>query len=142
MNLAITCGLPCSGKSDLAYQLQERGWVYLNPASFREALCGEDYRPEVDNMVWAIMETAARALLIEGYDVLVGGMNPTSDKRMRWSRMAKSFGFRLQIHYANLNAEDCIARCNPEERDPETIKKAARYFRKPTKYEGEIIKLY
>jgi hypothetical protein len=70
--LAITCGLPKSGKTTYARGLQEAWWVRLCPDKIRQALHGRGHYPPAEPLVWANAELTVRALLLIGHAVVVG----------------------------------------------------------------------
>ena len=142
MRLAITCGLPCSGKAEFVQHMKQEGWVLLDPVNFRHAFSGEVFVKELENLVWAHVEVATKALLDAGHNVLVSGMHPTALKRRGWKALAKQFDAKLEIYYFNLKPELCKEISLENGWDPDYVDRVRHYFEKPRKSEGTLYIMY
>ena len=82
-------GLPRSGKSTLAKKWQSKGSkrVVLNGDSFRKGVHGQIYIAESEFFVFACMDAAARALLNDGYEVLIGETSTSLSTIERYYRI-------------------------------------------------------
>lgn len=108
--LAITCGLPRSGKSTLAGEMQLSGWTVVCPDEVRLALHGQAFVPNAEGFVWATTELMVRALLRTGNAVLVDATNTTVKRRAVWLRIAKEFGLQLDALVVDTSLEECHRR--------------------------------
>lgn len=136
--LAITCGLPRSGKTTAVQRLEADGWVCVCPDDIRYALHGAAFIAQAEPHVWAVAETMARALLIRGRQVIVDATNTTVARRRPWVAMAKEFGLKLDIYHLETSYEVCLAR-NGGKVDPSVIERMHRQFEPPTHAEGRIL---
>ncbi len=140
------CGLPCSGKTTLAKELEHTHHALrLTPDEWHTRLFGQDINePEHDarhNMVEAIMwEVAARALTL-GMDVILDFGLWSREEREGFRARAARLGVGSELHFLNVSEEELLERLKvrnaqlppgafaiPEERLKEWIK----IFQPPT----------
>jgi len=104
------CGLPRSGKSTYAKALQEAGYVRLCPDDFRRAIHGRSYHAAAEQLVWAVVDAAARALLMSGHAVIVDATNTIRYRRAGWLRIAREIGVPAEAFVMATSAEECHKR--------------------------------
>ena len=103
-------GLPRSGKSTYARALQEAGYVRLTPDDFRLAIHGRPYHAPAEQLVWAVVDASARALLISGHAVVVDATNTTRRRRAGWLRIARELEVPVEAFVMATSAEECRER--------------------------------
>lgn len=103
--LAITVGIPSSGKTTAAREMQERGWVRICPDDIRLALHGQAFHGPAEPVVWATAELTVRSLLQSGHRVIVDATNTTKKRREPWERIARDFGLTLQVVFCDVSVE-------------------------------------
>jgi predicted kinase len=136
------CGMPLSGKSTYAKNLQSQGWVRVSLDDIRLALHGQIYKAEAEPFVWENAELMVRSLLKSGHKVIVDTTNRTRERRKRWLRVAKEFGLTLEIYHVKTDYETCKERNRTLKRLPKNyLKQIYIEFEKPTSDEGTIIKV-
>lgn len=142
MKLGIMCGMPLSGKSTYAKNLQRQGWVRVSLDDLRLALHGQTYKAEAEPLVWTNAELMVRSLLKSGHKVIVDTTNRDRERRKRWIRVAKEFGLTLEIFLVETDFETCIERNRALKRLAENVlKQIYKEYQKPTSDEGIIIKV-
>lgn len=90
--LFFLVGLAHSGKSTVANSwLVEarvpRPRVVIGGDDFRQAVYGKEYDPDREGLVFAAMDTAIRALLYRGFDVLVDETCTTESTLLRYLKL-------------------------------------------------------
>lgn len=136
--LAITCGMPRSGKTTLARSLErEDGWVRVCPDDIRIALHGQPYVASAEPFIWATAETMARTLLVGARKVIVDATNTTPARRAVWTQLASAFGLRLAIYLLDTPLDVCLARNNGWV-PAEVMERMHRQFQRPTDAEGDV----
>lgn len=115
--LAITCGLPKSGKTTYARGLQEAGWVRVCPDEIRQALHGQGHHPPAEPLVWANAELTVRALLLSGHAVVVDATNTTRKRRAPWLGISRDLDVPLEAFVLQTSAAECHER-NQASEDP------------------------
>lgn len=110
--LYFTMGLPKSGKSTycnewvLNQSPANNPRVVISGDDFRAAITGREFQAESENLVFATMDTAIRALLNRGFDVIVDETSSTPETLRRYFRID-----RLAIAVIFDTSEDvCILR--------------------------------
>ncbi|MDR3560487.1 MAG: ATP-binding protein [Negativicutes bacterium] len=141
MKLAITCGLPLSGKSTLCRTMKDhRGYTIVCPDTIRLALHGNQFIGVAEPFVWAIAQTMVRALLKDGHDVIVDATNTTRERRRMWKQIAKEFGILLRIYRVNTDYHVCLARNAELNRlDSSVIARMYDQWEDPADDEGDLI---
>lgn len=110
--LIVTVGLPRSGKTTFCNELlKPKGFVIVNPDSFRLAIHGQVFIPSAEPFVWAAVYAAVDALRLAGHDVVVDGTHMTKKRRLPWEERGATF------HLMETKAEVCIARAVATGRD-------------------------
>jgi predicted kinase len=90
--------------------LQEAGYVRLSPDDFRLALHGRAHYGPAEQLVWASVDMAARALLIGGHAVVVDATNITRRRRAGWLRLARELGVPAEAFVVATSLEECLRR--------------------------------
>lgn len=138
MKFTLMCGLPRSGKSTVAKQLESGGAVRVCPDDIRLALHGQQMLARAEPFVWAIAETMARALLTGGRDVVIDATNITKRRREPWVWMAREFGTEADIILIETPRSVCLAR-NNNSMDENVIFRMAAHYERPTCREGTLL---
>lgn len=103
--LVVTVGLPRSGKTTFCKEVMKpRGFVIVNPDSFRLAIHGQVFIPAAEPFVWAAVYAAVDALRLAGHDVVVDGTHMTKKRRDPWEQRGAIF------HLMETKREICIQR--------------------------------
>src|SRR5512139_4043973 len=111
--LHLMVGLPCSGKTTLARQLeQERSALRLTPDEWQVPLFGQDAEePEhdarhslIEAMLWKI---ASRALELETNVILDFGFW-AREEREDFRQRAKDLGVSSEVHFLDVPKEDIL----------------------------------
>ena len=109
------CGLPCSGKTTLAQQIErERSALRLTPDEWITRLFGADLsvealdaaRDPVEEVLW---ELAARLLSL-GVDVILDFGFWSRVERDEFRSRAAQLGARSELHYLKVPEETLLAR--------------------------------
>jgi predicted kinase len=119
--LAITCGLPGSGKSSLAQELTGSGFQVLSSDVVRKQLAGSDstthhyeefeegiYGRHTTERTYDALLHEARPLLEQGSSVILDASFTRRDHRRRAARLAKDVGAQFACLY--LEVDDATAR--------------------------------
>lgn len=138
--LAIMVGLPASGKSTFLKQRIDSSFIRISTDNIRLALYGRQYILQAEPFVWAIAETMARTLLLEGYNVAIDATNTTKRRRAKWVRLAREFNVRLQIYVFKLPLATVKERNRQREAyvPEELIDRLHANWEEPTEEEGII----
>lgn len=80
--------------------------VVISGDAFRKALHGSDFRIEAESTVYATMDITTRALLNEGYDVLIDETCTTEQTLLRYLRL----DINAQPIFFDVTEEECIQR--------------------------------
>ncbi len=113
--LHLMVGLPCSGKTTLARQLEvERSALRLTPDEWHVRLFGQDVdEPEHDarhNLIEALLwEVAARALML-GTNVILDFGFWAREEREDFRERAKLLGASSEVHFTNVSEEELLHR--------------------------------
>lgn len=139
-SLAITVGLPLSGKSTTARKLKDYGYVIVCPDTIRLSLHGKQYDVDREPEVWHIAQIMVKTLLKQGHDVLVDATNTTRKRRSMWVDMAEQFDQKLLIYIMDTDVETCHKRNMELGRlDPSIINRMHEQFEQPSEDEGIIM---
>lgn len=107
--LYFMVGSARSGKSTICKKLaKELDAVILTQDSFRLAVYGRDHWDDSEPIVFANVDVAARALLINGTNVLIDETNTLAWRRKHWVTLG-GVGF-----YVSTPLALCVSRCNSE----------------------------
>lgn len=101
-------GLPRSGKSTWA---RSTGFPIVSPDAIRLSLHGKPFRPEAENLVWAMAYHMTDALFYAGHEkVILDATNITEKRRTPWR---DRYG-EVQIHIIPTSPEVCIERARAQ----------------------------
>ncbi|HEU0296865.1 MAG TPA: AAA family ATPase [Anaerolineales bacterium] len=149
--LHLMVGLPCSGKTTLAKQLeQERSALRLTPDEWQVALFGQDAEePEhdarhslIETMLWNI---ASRALEL-GTNVILDFGFWAREEREDYRLRAKDLGASSEVHFLDVPKEELLRRLVIRNSQPsqvsfhiseESMKPWIEFFQSPTLEELE-----
>ena len=149
--LHLMVGLPCSGKTTLAQQLEyELPALRLTPDAWQVALFGQDAEePEhdarhslIEAMLWNI---ASRALEL-GTNVILDFGFWAREEREEYRLRAKRLGASSEVHFLDVPAEELLRRLAVRNSQPsqesfhiseESMKPWIAFFQKPTPEELE-----
>lgn len=111
MRLVITRGLPASGKTTFARQLQP-AVVRVNRDDLRRMLHGERlYVSWAEAQVTACQRAGVEALLRGGTDVVVDDTNLRPGLVRAWAAVAARVGAEFEVHdLTGVPLEECIRR--------------------------------
>lgn len=121
--LHLTCGLPCSGKTTLARQLeQEHQALRLTPDEWHIRLFGDDLadpaHEQRHNSIEALMwNVAARALGL-GVDVILDFGVWSRSEREAFRAEAAQLGAASELHYLEVSEEKLLARLRARNAQP------------------------
>ena len=109
------CGLPCSGKTTLAKQIErERAALRLTPDEWIARLFGADVEGGAldaarDPMEAALWELAARVLAL-GVDVILDFGFWAREERDEFRSRAAALGARFEIHFTHAPEQELLTR--------------------------------
>lgn len=111
--LFLMCGLPCSGKTTLAKQLEnEKKALRLTPDEWMARIVGDGYDEKSRAIVEAIQwEIAARCLTL-GINVILDFGFWTRAEREDFRTRAQNLGARVELCYLNVPMEELLSRSN------------------------------
>jgi predicted kinase len=148
--LHLMCGLPCSGKTTLAKQLEhQHAALRLTTDEWHICLFGKDWLADPDhdtrhNKIEAIMwEVAARALTLDTNVILDFGLW-AKEERDDFRARAAALGASSELHFLNVSEEELLRRLavrNAQLPDKtfiipeEKLKEWLRIFQAPAKEE-------
>ena len=113
--LHLMVGLPCSGKTTLAHQLEsERSALRLTPDEWHLRLFGQDVEePEHDarhNLIEALLwDVAARALAL-GTNVILDFGFWSRDEREDFRARARQLGASSEVHFLDVPEAELLRR--------------------------------
>ena len=109
--LLITRGLPGSGKTTFARQLQPRV-VRVNRDDLRRMLHGRPtYTPRAERQVTLVQTAAVEGLLQAGADVVVDDTNLRSRTVRGWATLAARCGAAFEVHdFTDVPVDECVRR--------------------------------
>ena len=149
--LHLMVGLPCSGKTTFARQLeQERSALRLTPDEWQIGLFGQDANePEhdarhsfIESMLWNV---ASRALEL-GTNVILDFGFWAREEREDYRLRAKRLGASSEVHFLDVPEEELLRRLAARNLQPsqerfhiseESMKPWIAFFQKPTPEELE-----
>lgn len=141
----LMVGLPCSGKTTLARQLErDKNALLLSPDPWQIGLFGQDANDPlhderhtfIETMLWQL---AKRALQL-GTSVILDYGFWAREEREFFRQQARELGARSEIHYLDLPREELLRRLAlrnasaPEETfqiRPESMEEWIDFFQKP-----------
>ncbi len=113
--LHLIVGLPCSGKTTLAHQLeQERAALRLNLDAWHIRLFGQDAaEPEHDarhRLIETLLWTIARRALELGTNVILDYGFWAREERENYRARAKQLGASSEVHFLDVPPEELLRR--------------------------------
>jgi hypothetical protein len=139
-------GLPCSGKTTLAKQLeQERSALRLTPDEWQIPLFGQDAEePEHDarhSLIEAMLWTIASRALELGTNVILDFGFWAREEREDFRQRAKRLGASSEVHFLDVPEEELLRRLAVRNSQPsqvsfhiseESMKPWIEFFQRPT----------
>lgn len=107
--LLMLKGLPGSGKSTYAKELESNGWGRTNKDDIRKQ-CYPKYRPKDEKKVIAIEDGIIKDHLSVGRNVVVDNTHFNPKHRHRLEAIAKEFNADFEVRFIDTPLEDCIKR--------------------------------
>lgn len=109
--LHLICGLPCSGKTTLAKQLeQDLSALRLTPDEWMNRVVDDGYDEDKRAIVEAmLMEVAVRVLEL-GVDVILDFGFWGHDERQGYRKNAEKVGAQTKIHYLDVPLTELLQR--------------------------------
>ncbi len=139
--LHLICGLPGSGKTTFARQLEEQGTgVRLSPDEWMTSLglhlYDEAARERVEQLQW----TLAQRLLSAGTDVILENGFWSKEERDSYRATAQSLGCDTRLHFLDVPVEELQRRIIAHNRDappdavvdPDDVLAWSKMFEPPT----------
>jgi predicted kinase len=113
--LHLMVGLPCSGKTTLAQQLErEQAALRLTPDEWQVRLFGQDAEePEHDarhDLIEAMLWTIARRALELGTNVILDFGFWAREEREDYRSRAKQLGASSEVHFLDVSADELMQR--------------------------------
>ena len=110
--LIILVGLPRSGKSTIACQLQDTGnAMRLNADTIRYNMYGENYIGSLEPYVWAEFEHMYKYLLQTGINICIDNTNIKQSNRETLIKSAKEYGYKkIYEFFIDTPMETCFQR--------------------------------
>jgi len=135
--LAVTCGLPRSGKT--TWSKQQPDAVIVDPDCVRLAFQGRPYIKETEEWIWSIVRIMVRATFMTGHqNVIVQGINPSREHRRQW--LLNELWFPVYCWFPTSEAE-CLARAKNNVRPDleKVITTLSKSMRMPEAHEGPTV---
>lgn len=139
MTIHVMVGIPGSGKSTYARQLEKQGAVRVSLDEIREKLeveTGSKSEPKVFSEGLKQM----KATLEENKDVVCDSTNVTPKKRAEYFKVAKKYGAKTIAIFVNTDKKECLERNSKREGNAKVpavaIHTAAKRLIPPTEEEG------
>jgi predicted kinase len=146
MNLIIMCGLPRSGKSTWIKKNKKKNEIVVSKDVIRRTIFGHQYHENAEMFVWAVAESLARLLLMQGSSVIIDETNISRRIRAKWINIGQDYGAKTTIVWVTTTIKKCFEnnkRCDISEKVPEeVIEDMATYFIDPSNKEGCRVVLY
>lgn len=148
MQLHILCGLPRSGKSTLARNLQrDKGGVLLNRDSFRFALQDSRFIDKTEPWVKLICITAFEALSMTNNSIIVDECNIKRKSRFSWVNSLSERPDLVKIWYLNNSRDSCLKRVIGDGKNPtddvmyNVICRMSEDFEEPEEDECDVLEV-
>lgn len=119
----ILVGVPGSGKSTVARDFVNKGYVQVERDLIRMELYGQWYGGNIDeDRVTHVQIERARRAMLAGKDLIVSDTNINAETRNRWIRFCSSMGSEVAVIHVgeSLLLDDLIAR-NKNRDDPTKV---------------------
>jgi predicted kinase len=112
--LFVTCGLPGSGKTTLAKQLEaEHNAVRFSPDEWMTDLWDQDLRALIEAQMW---ETAQRILAL-GANVVIDFGSWAREERDVLREGARRLGASVELHYLDVPLDELVRRVEVRARE-------------------------
>jgi predicted kinase len=136
--LNILVGLPGSGKSYLANELQENGAIVHSSDSIRKELYGDEGVQDDPEKVFGILHERVKNDLIDGKDVVYDATNISCKVRMNIINQFRKYADKIVAHYMDTGISLCKYRNLKRDRQvPEkVINNMYKTLQIPTQEEG------
>lgn len=148
MKINILCGLPRSGKSTLAKEIQkEEGAVIVNRDSFRFALQDSRFIDKTEPWVGLITLTAFEALSMTNDNLIIDECNINKKSRKSWVDALRKRPDIIKIWYLNNSLDSCLKRTLGDDINPtdhvmyNVINRMGNDFEIPTEDECDVLKI-
>jgi len=116
--LHMMCGLPGSGKTTLAKQLEARhNAVRLCPDEWMAQIVGDGYDEARRAGVEAVQWNLAQRLLPFGIDVILENGFWSREERDKYRAGAQALGADVKVHYQEVSAEELKRRLRDRNQD-------------------------
>lgn len=122
--LHLMVGLPCSGKTTTAKQLEkDLNLVRLTPDEWQLQLFGDDFISDEYNhnirhkKIEDIMWNLAKKLLINGVDVILDYGFWAKEERMYFFNKSKELNISFEVHYMDIPLEELLIRLDQRNKD-------------------------
>lgn len=137
--LILMVGLPRSGKTVRTRKLsKDLNAPIVSPDAIRKVLCGREFYPRAEPMVWGIARTMVMSLFEAGHNtVIVDACNNTRKRREEWQG-----NWRIELQVVTTPASICRQRAIDGASDPNllaVIDRMAEAHEPPDKDEGQIV---
>jgi hypothetical protein len=114
----MMCGLPGSGKTTLAKQLEEKhNAVRLCPDEWMAQIVGDGYDEARRGGVEAVQWDLAQRLLPFGIDVILENGFWSREERDAYRETARALGADVKIHYRQVSAQELKRRLRERNED-------------------------
>jgi predicted kinase len=110
MKVLILQGLPASGKSTIAKQLVEEGYVRTNKDELRAMMYGSAFSKRSEKMVCAIRDKIINTALKAGGDVVIDDTNFNPKHVAQIKNIARNYGAEVEVRLIDTPVEVCIER--------------------------------
>lgn len=111
--LFLICGLPGSGKTTLAKQLEvDRQALRLTPDEWMNRIVEDGFNEEKRAIVESIQLEIAKRCLTLGINVILDFGFWSREERDTLKALAESIGARTELHYLNVSMEELLRRLN------------------------------
>lgn len=126
--LHLMVGLPCSGKTTKAKQLENKhNLIRFTPDEWQLTLFGDDFILDEDNhnirhqkieqMMWEL----AKKLLLKGNDVILDYGFWSKEERLGLFNQSKLLNVSFKIHYMDVELDELLKRLEDRNNNPEYL---------------------
>lgn len=132
--LKMMIGLPRSGKSTYVKN-NFKGAPVISADQIRLILYGQAFYANGEPFVWATRDVMLRALMEQGLPIVVDETNTTRKRREPIFRLAKQYGYEVDIVCVATPMDICIKRTDSEDLMA-AVMRMHEQFENPVKSEG------